>query len=211
MENKKVLNLYAGIGGNRKYWKNVDVTAVEFEAEIAAIYQGLFPEDKVIIGDAHEYLLRHFAEFDFIWASPPCPSHSCVRKMGCSPGKNKTEAQNKPIYPDMKLYQEIIFLQGYFKGKFCVENVMPYYKPLIEAKKIERHLLWTNFPLNKVTMPKFKGHNDSIDDFKKSVGVDLTKYKLSKDAKTIYRNCVNPELGKYVLESAFEKKQEVLL
>ena len=70
----KVLNLYAGIGGNRKLWTNVDVTAIEINSEIAKIYQDFFPDDKVIIGDAHKYLLEHYKEFDFIWSSPPCPT-----------------------------------------------------------------------------------------------------------------------------------------
>ena len=52
-----------------------------------------------------------------------------------------------PKYPDMKLYEEIIFLDNYFKGKYCVENVLPYYEPLIPAKKRGRHLYWTNFNL----------------------------------------------------------------
>ena len=41
MEGKplKVLNLYAGIGGNRKLWENVEVTAVEIEPDIATVYQ----------------------------------------------------------------------------------------------------------------------------------------------------------------------------
>jgi hypothetical protein len=37
--NLKVLNLYCGIGGNRKLWQNVDVTAVEYNEEIASIYK----------------------------------------------------------------------------------------------------------------------------------------------------------------------------
>lgn len=50
MEKKiKVLNLYAGIGGNRKLWKNVDVTAVEIDENIAKIYQDFFPEDKIFM------------------------------------------------------------------------------------------------------------------------------------------------------------------
>ena len=36
----------------------------------------------------------------------------------------------------MKLYEEIIFLDNYFKGKYF-ENVIPYYEPLIAAKKEE--------------------------------------------------------------------------
>ena len=35
----KVLNLYAGIGGNRKLWTDVEVTAIENNESIAAIYQ----------------------------------------------------------------------------------------------------------------------------------------------------------------------------
>ena len=45
----------------------------------------------------------------------------------------------------MKLYQEIIFLDNWFDGKYVVENVIPYYEPLIPAKKRGRHLYWTNF------------------------------------------------------------------
>ena len=62
----EVLNLYAGIGGNRKLWEDVEVTAVEINEQIAQIYQDNFPNDRVIIGDAHQYLLDHFKEFDFI-------------------------------------------------------------------------------------------------------------------------------------------------
>jgi len=118
MEKKKikVLNLYAGIGGNRKLWKDVELTAIENNPEIAKIYQDFFPDDKVIVADAHQYLVEHFEEFDFIWSSPPCPTHSRIRKA--------TRQQNPPIFPDMKLYEEILLLKGYFDGKWVVENVV---------------------------------------------------------------------------------------
>ncbi len=55
----KVLNGYAGIGGNRKLWDNVEVTAVEIEPKIAEIYQDFFPDDKVIVTDANrDYIKR---------------------------------------------------------------------------------------------------------------------------------------------------------
>ena len=77
----KILNLYAGIGGNRKLWGGaIEVIAVEINPDIAKIYQDNFPNDKVIVGDAHAYLEEHFEEFDFIWSSPPCPSHSKIRR-----------------------------------------------------------------------------------------------------------------------------------
>lgn len=66
----KILNLYAGIGGNRKLWAGHDITAVEHDPEIAGVYKELYPDDTVVVGDAHQYLENHFGEFDFIWASP---------------------------------------------------------------------------------------------------------------------------------------------
>ena len=136
----KILNLYAGIGGNRKLWgDDHEITAVEYKEDIAAKYQEFFPKDTVVVADAHQYLLDHYYEFDFIWSSPPCPSHSRIRNeagIGCG--------QNKPIYPDMKLYEEIVFLQhmtkmGFYKGKFCVENVISYYPPLVPPQNIGQH------------------------------------------------------------------------
>lgn len=63
----KILNLYAGIGGNRKLWGDEhEITAVENDPNIAKIYQEFFPNDTVIVGDAHKYLLEHYKEFDFI-------------------------------------------------------------------------------------------------------------------------------------------------
>lgn len=63
------LNLYAGLGGNRKKLPDdVQVTAVEMDGRIAAVYKRLYPQDTVIIGDAHQYLLDHYEEFDFIWS-----------------------------------------------------------------------------------------------------------------------------------------------
>ncbi len=71
----KILNLYAGIGGNRKLWGNEhDITAVEIGPNIANIYSEFYPNDTVIVGDAHEFLRANFRDFDFIWASPPCPT-----------------------------------------------------------------------------------------------------------------------------------------
>ena len=76
----KILNLYAGIGGNRKLWGDEhDITAIEWDRDIAKIYQDFFPNDTMIVIDAHQYLLEHYFEFDFIWASPPCPTHSRLR------------------------------------------------------------------------------------------------------------------------------------
>ena len=137
----KILNLYAGIGGNRKLWGDEhDITAVELNPQIVKIYQDFFPKDKVIVADAHQYLLEHFKEFEFIWSSPPCQSHS-----GCN---NFLHAQGIIRYPDMSLWQEIIFLKKFCKSKWVIENVVPYYEPLIKPQQIGRHCFWSNFHIS---------------------------------------------------------------
>ncbi len=196
----KILNLYAGIGGNRKlYPKEHKITAVEIDPEIAKVYQDLFPKDKVIVGDAHEYLLEHYKEFDFIWSSPPCPSHSDIRRAAVHAG------QTKAIYPEMSLYQEIIFLRHFVKGKFVVENVKPYYDPLIKPDAIlHRHFFWSNFFIEDFNPDDQRVHNEIKGD---SViyGFDLSKYDV-KEKRKLIRNMVNPHLGLHILK---ESQREV--
>lgn len=192
----KILNLYAGIGGNRKLWEGHQITAVEYDRIIASVYKSFFPDDEVIITDAHQYLLDHYKEFDFIWSSPPCQSHSSFRQ-----NIGVRYRGVKPVYPDMKLYQEILFLQANFKGKWVVENVKPYYKPLIEpTKELQRHLFWSNFPISEATFHKDKIRTAQIPDLQKLHGFDLSKYQLS-NKRQILRNCVLPELGKHILDN----------
>lgn len=186
----KILNLYAGIGGNRKLWpKEHEITAVEIKPEIAETYQKSFPEDQVIVGDAHQYLLEHYKEYGFIWSSPPCPTHSRV---------NYFLKAKRAVYPDMRLYEEIIFLENYFKGKWVVENVIPYYEPLIRPYVIGRHCFWSNFVLNRIDQPR--------DEIGKMCG----KNQKAHDKTLEERNAINAELGLYILESAFNKKQTIL-
>jgi|SRR6185436_11312024 len=197
----KILNLYAGIGGNRKLWgDNHEITAVEFVPEIAAIYKDFFPNDKVIIADAHEYLLNHYKEFDFIWSSPPCPTHSQVRKISTGENMIGRAGGAKPVFPDMKLYEEILFLQGYFKGLWCVENVVSWYEPLIPPNNIAKHYFWTNFLLREFTGAG-RNHHGDISSLSETKGFDLSPYK-GIDKRKILRNCVEPELGKHILDLA---------
>jgi DNA (cytosine-5)-methyltransferase 1 len=152
MSKIKILNLYACLGGNRYKWDEVadiEVTAVEWDSELVRLYQERFPNDKVIQADAHQYLIDHFKEFDFIWSSPPCPTHSRLNTV--------INIRKKKIkYPKMELYEEIIILNQFFDGKYCVENVIPYYEPLIPGQKRGRHLYWTNFNLPNVVSSKKK-------------------------------------------------------
>ena len=203
----KILNLYACLGGNRYKWgEEHEITAVELDPEAARLYQERFPNDTVIVADAHQYLLDHYKEFNFIWSSPPCPSHSRARFAR----RNTTT----PIYPDLKLYEEVLFLENYFEGKYCVENVIPYYEPLIPAQKRGRHLYWTNFNLpndlnerkiviggNKTTA-KTSEVNHEFKALCKFHDYDFTKYKGEQRIDKMARNLVDYDAGKTILDTA---------
>lgn len=204
----KILNLYACLGGNRYKWDEVakaanveiEITAVELDPYLAELYQERFPNDKVVVEDAHKYLLDHYQGFDFIWSSPPCPSHSRARFWNSS----NYDTTTKPIYPDFKLYEEIVFLEHYFKGKFVVENVIPYYQPLIPAKKRGRHLYWTNFNLPTNLNDRRFNISSAKQEFKglcKFHDYDFTKYKGEQRINKIARNLVDYEAGRTIFET----------
>jgi len=209
----KILNLYACLGGNRYKWDevtNVEVTAVEWDEELARLYQERFPNDKVIVADAHQYLIDHYKEFDFIWSSPPCPTHSRARYWNSS----NYDTTTKPVYPDLKLYEEVLFLEHYFKGKYVVENVIPYYDPLIKAKKRGRHLYWTNFNLpNNLQDRRFaiSQTKNELLELCKFHEIDLSSYNGTQSKVKIGRNLVDYEAGKTILETAIGiiKKQNI--
>lgn len=191
------MNLYAGIGGNRKSWGDQhQITAVEYDPEIAAVYQDLYPDDEVVVGDAHQYLLDHFSEFDFIWSSPPCQSHSSFRH-----NIGVRFRGVKPRYPDMTLYEEIVFLEFYAKGLWVVENVNPYYGAMRNPVKIDRHLYWSNFTIPQVEKKVENLREVQIPQLQEIHQVDLSKYKL-KNKRQILRNCVYHETGLHILKAA---------
>jgi len=201
----KILNLYACLGGNRYKWGDEhEITAVELDEELAKLYQERFPNDTVIVADAHQYLLDHYQEFDFIWSSPPCPTHSRARAYN-----TKYKAQ----YPDMALYQQVILLElvskgqnTRFKGKYVVENVVPYYEPLIPAHKRGRHLYWTNYSLpnilSKRNTPVFGNSKDELKKLCDFHDYDFTKYNGKQSKQKIARNLVDYEAGKTILDTA---------
>jgi DNA (cytosine-5)-methyltransferase 1 len=194
----KYLNLYSGIGGNRTLWGDIDVVAVEKNPSIARIYQDFFPNDKIIIGDAHSYLLEHFMEFDFIWSSPPCPTHSRMKFLHSVKGI-------KPEYPDMKLYEEIIFLKTFYKGDFVVENVKSYYTPLLTPQISGGHYFWSNFRIgdfeNRKKVRNDKGCTLSVKMGSKGIVIkDFHGY--DGDKRTLLNNAIEPEFGLYILKCA---------
>jgi DNA (cytosine-5)-methyltransferase 1 len=208
----KILNIYAGIGGNRKLWGNEhEITAVESEQYIADAYHALYPDDTLVVGDAHQYLIDHYDKFDFIWSSPPCPTHSRMSPVNVALGRKK--------YPDMGLYQEIIWLSNFFRGKYVVENVIPYYESLIAPSVvIDRHNFWTNFSVRPRTFDRnygedaVIGHNvggitgQSKETLAKAYGIDLPPN--TKNQRKLLRNAVLPEVGKYVMDELLARSAE---
>jgi DNA (cytosine-5)-methyltransferase 1 len=199
----RILNLYSGIGGNRKLWNKlfsvsnqIQVTAIENDPLLAEIYKNFFPNDTVIVGDAHEYLRQHYQEFDFIWSSPPCQTHSSFRHNICVRYRG-----TEPKFPDMTLYEEILFLKHHFKGKWIVENVKPYYEPLIKPQILQRHCFWSNFEITDKKFVKDNIRKAQIPQLQKKYGLDLKDYKL-KNKRQVLRNCVEPEIGLHILKEA---------
>ncbi len=195
----KIPNLYAGIGGNRKLWGSEhEITAVEYDPNIAKIYEDLYPQDNVICGDAHQYLIENFKDYDFIWSSPPCPTHSRMVYLL----DQKETYQLK--YPDMSLYQEIIILQKLYKGDYVVENVISYYDPLIEPQKSGSHYFWSNFTIPESNDRK-KVRNDKGYTLAKKMedkGIFIENfYEYKGDKRTLLNNAIEPEFGKLILES----------
>jgi len=194
----KILNLYCGIGGNRKLWgEEHEITAVEINEDIAGEYKFNFPNDEVIVGDAHEYLLRHYKEFDFIWASPPCPTHSVLN-------------YSMPLkrYPSMIIYQELIFLKSWFKGNWVIENVKPYYDPLVKPTvELGRHIFWSSFSIMDKRFSNLDVARSTTEELAKDLEFPIPR---CQKARLLLRNCVKPEMALYIFNCAFKEKQHTL-
>lgn len=205
----KILNLYAGIGGNRKLWPNEhEVTAVEIDPPVAKIYQDFYPDDTMVVGDAHQYLLDHFQKFDFIWSSPPCPTHS---RLQFSPS---SRPGGKLSYPDMKLYEEILLLKHFHKGNWVVENVESYYSPLIPPQTLGRHYFWSNKSLGKYTGKTVHvNHKKGITlNYKMEAhGINIENWHgYKKDKRQLLSNAIEAELGLHVFNQVNVKQGELI-
>lgn len=194
----RILNLYAGIGGNRTLWGDLhEVTAVEYDVNIAQVYTDRFPRDTLVVDNAHSYLREHYDEFDMIWSSPPCQSHGQYRYNVGVKAKGF-----EPLYPDMRLYEEVIFLTHHARALWVVENVQPYYAALIPPTvRLQRHLLWSNFDIpGREFNAKGIRTKNKISDYD-DLGVDLSSYK-GFDKRQVLRNMVDPDLGLHVMKAA---------
>jgi len=195
-----VLNGYAGLGGNAKYWQDCNVVAVEKDSKIAGVYKTNNAKHKVIIGDVIDHLLNNYQDYDFIWLSPPCQANTRMIRSG----RNR-----KPRLPSLELYELKIFLDYNFDGKYVIENVIPYYDPPIHpTAKIGRHLFWSNFDISDFKMEHPKnfiniGTAKGSEHLKEWLGINYEGniyYEGNHDPCQVLRNCVHPKIGKHVYE-----------
>ena len=218
MKKIKLLNLFSGIGGNT-YTLNRDrfeVTHIEHNVEVAEECELQNPQDIVIMDDAWEYV-HDYDKYDYLWASPPCQTHTGLN--------NALHGQGRRRLPDFRLYALITYLKHFVKTPWVVENVKPYYQDLAMIRPtavLSRHWYWSNYnligerykqnPFNVTNArPKKDGkrmtskeHRDKLQEY---LGITLTKLRYidGKNPSQILSNCVHPDEGKYLIEQAFTR------
>ena len=104
----------------------------------------------------------------------------------------------------MKLYEEILLLQTFHNGYYCVENVITYYDPLILPIESNSHYYWTNFYFErkKNQTRHIRGSDPKNRELDKTFKIDLSKYDLKGQFKRkIVNNCVHPEDGLHIFNS----------
>lgn len=176
----KILDLFCGVGGvARGFQKFLNEQGIEYEYHAVDIDRSILLAHKVvnknsvtILRDAYSFEDDELSQYDFIWASPPCETHSIAgiwrRKFG--------------VEPDMRLYELIIKLHR-LGIPFVVENVKPYYNPPIKpTSKANRHVLWSNLSIKpvEVDLPYFTHIKDKIKDL-------IWYHQLEKHEKAIRR------------------------
>jgi DNA (cytosine-5)-methyltransferase 1 len=200
----RILNLYAGIGGNRAQWGyEHEIVAVELDPQIADAYRQLWPQDTVIVGDAHQYLLEHHHEFDFVWSSPPCQTHTRMQLLRVK------GYGDRPKYPSGLLFEEVVFMANWSPTPYVIENVIPYYKQWIPgAQKIARHLYWASFEI-----PPYADEREEnlraiqIPQLQELHGINLDGIPL-RNKRQVLRNCVPPAVGKHILDAYLQHQRE---
>ena len=114
----------------------------------------------------------------------------------------------------MGLYQEIIYLQHFFKGSWVVENVVPFYTPLIEGKTVGRHLYWSSFEISGYVEPKPKNFINLANLAGKKklmdwLGIHYEEniyYGSNHCPAQILRNCVHPNEGLAIFNDMKEQQ-----
>jgi hypothetical protein len=186
----KVLNAYAGIGGNRHLWP----------ARVAAEYARRYPRDTVLVEDAHAFVLERSREFDAVWTSPPCPTHSKL-------ARTVAARYNRPLEPDPRLWAEIAHLRDE-GGRYVVENVHVYYEPPVAPDVVtQRHWYWVNATPLYLTPPVgTKGilkPDRAAGEYAAVYGLPPIANGVLRDGRKAMKNAVVPLEGLEIALAAF--------
>jgi DNA (cytosine-5)-methyltransferase 1 len=206
---KKILNLFAGLGGNRMLWDELgefEITAVELHYRVANIYKKYFPNDKMIIGDAIEFVQTNdIEEYDFIWASPSCLTHTMLQMVRGYNVPDMTSLYGLITYFDFRLKDS--------KTKWLVENVKPWYTPLIKPKFFfGRHYFWGNcYVVEKDLGLDYKKYDkvirSTIKQLCKYHGLDRKDFDNSLEDRQLVRNCVHRKMGREILKQVLNSQE----
>lgn len=202
----RVLNAYAGIGGNRHLWPAAwEITAVELDPRVAAEYARRYPTDTVLVADAHEYLMDAAQHFDGVWSSPPCPTHSRL-------ARNVAARYGRELAPDPRLWEEIAHLQS-LGGRYVVENVHTYYTPPIAPDVVTaRHYYWTNQAPLMLTHQHVVPMRPSTraGEYAAAYGLPPLEDGVVPDGRKAMRNAVVPHEGLEMARAAFLVDETVI-
>lgn len=208
MTELRVLNAYAGIGGNRHLWPaNWKVTAVENDERVAGEYARRYPDDTVLVDDAHAVVMERAAHFDAVWTSPPCPTHS---RLAINVAKRKCV---EPV-PDPRLWDEIAHLSA-LGGRYVVENVHTYYVPPIPPDVVTaRHYYWASdvpVMLTELATLPVSGRMVGLtaDAIADSYGLPPLPPGSVRDRRKAMRNAVVPHEGLEIAMAAFMANVEI--
>jgi len=211
----KILDLFCGIGGVARgfhdYLQEHRIkylyVAIDIDKHVLKAHKALNPLSNVILRDAYSFSIDELRRYDFVWASPPCETHSIA---GIWTRKEKKS-------PDFRLYKLILTLHD-ANIPFVVENVKPYYNPPIKpTSKANRHRLWSNLSISPVNLrltpfERVKNSTRTLCEYH-DLPEEIAKIIPSKKRRDALRDMVHHEIAyeiaKQVIPQVLEGKKVI--
>jgi len=207
----RVLDLYAGLGGTDKGIRKVaaekniklDYYAIEIDPAVCQAHKKNHLESNVICADVKDWLDK-VTDFDFVWASPPCQTHSINNYSNKAIGY-----KTKPV--DWSLWHVIDILQRAETIPFVVENVKIWYnEPFKHNFKLDRHYFWTNLqlvPFDYHKKPAKEWCHISVKDWQEYHQLEPA---TTGDKRQQLRNCVHWSIAAGIFEQFLEPRSPIL-
>lgn len=206
----RILDLYAGLGGTAKGIQSVlekkgvdyEYFAIEIDPNVCAAHKINNPRSTVICADVKDWLDK-ITDFDFVWASPPCQTHSILNFSNKATGK-------KTNLVDWSLWHVIDHLQRTENVSYVVENVLIWYnEPFKHNFNLDRHYFWTNLSL--LSFEYQKRTKDwgylSVKGWKEYHQVE---HAITGNKRQQLRNCLHWSIAAGIFEQFLEPKQKQL-